>query len=125
MPMLQFFVSDHVADTHHLSLEDQGCYVMIMFLTWLNKCRPFPDDDTTIPRMLHITKKKWGYYLTDSCNYTLIKNGFKTAIVVSQLSKKNKIFIKLVHMNKLSLFNRYLIKNKSYVLTWLDEWNKN
>ena len=59
MPMLQFFVSDHVADTHHLSLEDQGCYVMIMFLTWLNKCRPFPDDDTTIPRMLHITKKKW------------------------------------------------------------------
>ena len=73
----------------------------------------------------HITKKKWGYYLTDSCNYTLIKNGFKTAIVVSQLSKKNKIFIKLVHMKKLSLFNKYLIKNKSFVLTWLDEWNKN
>ena len=40
----------------------------------------------------HITKKKWGYYLTDSCNYTLIKNGFKTAIVVSQLSKKKSCY---------------------------------
>mgnify|MGYP007063395795 CR=1 FL=1 len=71
----------------------------------------------------HITKKDWGFYLTDYCNKKLKKNGFKTAIVVSQLSKKNKIFIKIVHKNKLSSFKKYLSENHSFVLTWLDNWN--
>ena len=70
-----------------------------------------------------ITKKDWGYYLTDSCNSTLKKNNFKTALVISQLTKKNKVFIKIIHKKKLKEFNKYLKKNKSFVLTWLDEWS--
>ena len=70
-----------------------------------------------------ITKKDWGYYLTDSCNSTLKKNHFKTALVISQLTSKNKIFIKIVHKKKIKEFKEYLKKNKSFVLTWLDEWN--
>ena len=70
----------------------------------------------------HITKKNWGYYLTDSCNHTLKKNGFKTALVLSKFSDKNKIFIKIVHKNKIKLFNKYLKENKSCVLTWFDKW---
>jgi len=69
-----------------------------------------------------ITKNDWGYYLTDSCNSTLRKNNFKTALVVSQLTKINKIFVKIVHKKKLKEFNKYLKDNKSFVLTWLDEW---
>ena len=69
-----------------------------------------------------ITKNDWGYYLTDSCNYTLKKNNFKTALVVSQLTKINKIFVKIVHKKKLKEFKKYLKDNKSFVLTWLDEW---
>ena len=69
-----------------------------------------------------ITKNDWGYYLTDSCNSTLRKNNFKTALVVSQLTKINKIFVKIVHKRKLKEFNKYLKDNKSFVLTWLDEW---
>ena len=41
-----------------------------------------------------ITKNDWGYYLTDSCNCYSKKNNFKTALVVSQLTKINKIFCK-------------------------------
>lgn len=69
-----------------------------------------------------ITKNDWGYYLTDSCNSTLKKNNFKTALVVSQLTNINKIFIKIVHKKKIKEFNKYLLDNKSFVLTWLDEW---
>lgn len=69
----------------------------------------------------HITKKNWGYYLTDSCNQTLKKNNFKTAIVVSLLSKKKKYFIKIVHKKKIKEFNKYLKANKSSVFMWLDE----
>ena len=69
-----------------------------------------------------ITKNDWGYYLTDSCNATLKKNNFKTALVVSQLTKINKIFVKIVHKKKIKEFNKYLKDNKSFVLTWLDEW---
>tara|TARA_B100001250_G_C19816734_1_gene798817 strand:- start:8011 stop:8322 length:312 start_codon:yes stop_codon:yes gene_type:complete len=69
----------------------------------------------------HITKKSWGYYLTDSCNKTLKQNGFKTAIVISYLSRKKKFFVKIVHKNKVNLFNKYLKKNKSKIFMWLDE----
>ena len=72
----------------------------------------------------HITKKKWGYYLTDSSNHTLKKNGFKTAIVVSQLTKKNKIFVNIVHEKRIAEFQKYLVENKSFVLSWLDQWSK-
>tara|TARA_B100001113_G_C20670384_1_gene431926 strand:+ start:50 stop:331 length:282 start_codon:yes stop_codon:yes gene_type:complete len=69
-----------------------------------------------------ITRQNWGFYLTNSCNSTLKKNNFKTALVVSQLTKKNKIFVKIVHKKKIKEFNKYLLENKSFVLTWLDDW---
>lgn len=68
-----------------------------------------------------ITKKKWGYYLTDSCNQTLKRNNFKTAIVVSLLSKSKKYFVKIVHKKKIYEFKKYLKENKSSVFMWLDK----
>ena len=68
-----------------------------------------------------ITKQNWGFYLTSSCNLTLRKSGFKTAVVKSKLGKKKKIFIKIVLKNKLKEFNKYLKKNKLEVISWLDE----
>lgn len=69
----------------------------------------------------HITKKNWGYYLTNSCNQTLKKNNFKTAIVTSLLSNKKKYFIKIIHKKKIKEFKRYLKENKSSVFMWLDK----
>ena len=59
VPCLHFFPSDHIADTLHLSLEAQGCYILILFHTWNNNCRPYKDDDKIVPRLLRITPKKW------------------------------------------------------------------
>jgi len=68
-----------------------------------------------------ITRQTWGFYLTSSCNVRLKKNGFKTAIVQSNLGKQKKIFINIIKKNKLSEFKKYLKENKSKVITWLDK----
>ena len=59
VPCLHFFPSDHIADTLHLSVEAQGCYVLILFHTWNNKCRPYKDDDWVLCRLLRVTPAKW------------------------------------------------------------------
>ena len=57
VPCLHFFPSDHIADTLHLSLEAQGCYILILFHTWNRRCKPFKESELT--KLLHITPKKW------------------------------------------------------------------
>ena len=57
VPCLHFFPSDHIADTLHLSLEAQGCYILILFHTWNRRCKPFKENE--LAKLLHITPKKW------------------------------------------------------------------
>ena len=57
VPCLHFFPSDHIADTLHLSLEAQGCYVLILFHTWNRNCEAFKENE--LVKLLHITPKKW------------------------------------------------------------------
>ena len=59
VPCLHFFPSDQIAETLHLSLEAQGGYILILFHTRNNNCRPYKDDDKIVPRLLRITPKKW------------------------------------------------------------------
>tara|TARA_Y100001970_G_scaffold39512_1_gene48693 strand:- start:4266 stop:4580 length:315 start_codon:yes stop_codon:yes gene_type:complete len=40
-------------------MEAQGCYILILFHTWNNNCRPYKDDDKIVPKLLRITPKKW------------------------------------------------------------------
>ena len=57
VPCLHFFPSDHIADTLHLSLEAQGCYILILFHTWNRNCQPF--DDKELQSLLRVTPRKW------------------------------------------------------------------
>lgn len=66
-----------------------------------------------------ITKKNWGFYLTNSCNRTL-KKQFKTAICFGK--KTRKIFVILVDKNKLKLFKKYIKKENMIVKEWLDRF---
>lgn len=65
-----------------------------------------------------ITKKNWGFYLTNSCNKTL-KNKFRTVICAGK--KHKKIFVMLVHKSKIREFKKYLKKEKMFVQKWLDK----
>ena len=67
-----------------------------------------------------ITKKEWGYYLGSSLNSRLVKEGYKTALV---LNEYHKLFVMLVDKNKLDEFKTYLKTNQNNKLAcWLDEW---
>ena len=54
VPCLHFFPSDHIADTLHLSLEAQGCYVLILFHTWNRNCEAFKEKE--LVKLLHAFK---------------------------------------------------------------------
>ncbi|MBF0556920.1 MAG: hypothetical protein HQK96_20590 [Nitrospirae bacterium] len=69
-----------------------------------------------------IVKTDWGFYLGNSINWTLKRQGFKTAIVLSKAGGNPRIFINLVEQGKIADFFDYLKKNDSEVISWLDEW---
>ena len=66
-----------------------------------------------------VTKKEWGFYLSNSVNHNLKSQGFKTAIVIGD--EDGKIFINLVEIEKIDVFIKYLKRHKIRVLCWLDE----
>ncbi len=51
-----------------------------------------------------VAKKDWGYYATPSINGRLKKFGFRTFLIKN---KKNKLYIFLVHKNKIKNFRKY------------------
>ena len=64
-----------------------------------------------------ITKKKWGFYLTNS---SLKSKGLKTAIIKG---KKNKrIFVCLVDKRKIKIFKDYLNQEQLVLKKWLDNY---
>jgi hypothetical protein len=73
---------------------------------------------TASGRNYDITATDWGFYLGSSLNARLRQEGFKVALVRNSL---DKFFINVVENDKVSLFEEYLIQEKSQVVTWLDE----
>lgn len=69
-----------------------------------------------------ITRKEWGFYLTNSINHTLKSQGLKTALVFGINELGARFYINLVEIKKMDLFNEYLKKFNSRVVCWLDEW---
>jgi hypothetical protein len=65
--------------------------------------------------------KDWGFYVTPSINGRLKKSGFKTALVKNNV---NKIYIMAVEIDKISIFENYLINDNQIIICWLDEWFK-
>ncbi len=51
-----------------------------------------------------VAKKDWGYYATPSINGRLKKFGFRTYLIKN---KRDKLYIFLVHKNKMRAFKKY------------------
>lgn len=70
-----------------------------------------------------VTRKSWGFYISNSLNRTQIRRGYKAALVLSNYEPENvTVFINLVDVNKMDEYKKYLKENKAMVLSWLDEW---
>lgn len=68
-----------------------------------------------------IVKRDWGFYLGNSINWNLKRQGFKTAIVLSEASGEARIFINLVEIDKMDIFISYLSQYNARVIFWVDE----
>ena len=69
-----------------------------------------------------IVKKEWGFYISNSINWNLKRQGFKTALVISHASDLPRIYVNLVEVDKLDVFRNYLSGCNSEVVCWLDDW---
>jgi len=56
--MMPFYTDAYLADTGHLSLEENGAYLKLLFVMW-RAGGTLPDDDTKVARYLSITIGKW------------------------------------------------------------------
>lgn len=58
-PSMPLFVGDYLADTMHLTLEQHGAYLKMLMVLWRQSCRPIPDDDDHVARILGVTASRW------------------------------------------------------------------
>ena len=65
-----------------------------------------------------VTRKKWGFYATQSINSRL-KKKFRTALVINPLGR---IFVMLVEKKYLNEFKKYCKAENQKVLIWLDNF---
>lgn len=69
-----------------------------------------------------VVRKAWGFYLSNSLNANLSGQGLRTALVISNASSPPRLYINLVEVDKMAVFEAYLVEVNAQVITWLDEW---
>ena len=68
-----------------------------------------------------ILKKPWGYYLGNSINRTMLRNGLRVALVESLAGTEVSYYLNAVYEHKVDAFEDYLREFNSRVVTWLGE----
>lgn len=58
-PALPWFCADFFAKTDHLTNPEQWAYAKLLMKTWVRNCRPFPDVDSDLCRVLGMSLKQW------------------------------------------------------------------
>jgi uncharacterized protein YdaU (DUF1376 family) len=59
-PALPLWTDAYLSDTHpNLSLEEQGCYVLLLLTAWRRPTKSLPDDDRWICKTLAVDPRVW------------------------------------------------------------------
>ena len=58
-PYMPVFTDALLGDTLHLSAEEFGCYMLLLFATWSNNGRALPDDDQKLARICRCGQAHW------------------------------------------------------------------
>ncbi|OUU50702.1 MAG: hypothetical protein CBC25_07635 [Pelagibacteraceae bacterium TMED65] len=62
------------------------------------------------------TAKDWGFYVTQSINGRLKKEGFKIVIVKNKLGK---FYVMAVEKEKIKIFKKFCLKENKKIIKWL------
>lgn len=55
---MSFYIADYLADTTHLSTEQHGAYLLILFALW-RRDGYLPDDERTLSKVAGLSLKRW------------------------------------------------------------------
>src|SRR5678815_317981 len=58
-PMMPIYPDALLGDTLHLSAEQLGAYLLLLFATWRNNGKPLADDDRKLARICRSTTAHW------------------------------------------------------------------
>jgi len=58
-PCMPFWTDAYLADTGHLTAEEHGSYVLLLFEAWRSADCSLPDDDVLLARHAKLTPAKW------------------------------------------------------------------
>lgn len=71
---MQLYVSDYLGDTQHLSTEQHGAYLLLLFAMW-NAGGSLPSDGVKLARICRLGLKRWQTISGDVLGFFEIKNG--------------------------------------------------
>ena len=58
-PIMPIFTDAYLADTLHLSTEEHGAYLLLLFATWRNNGQPLADDPRKLSRIVRVSERRW------------------------------------------------------------------
>lgn len=58
LPYMQLYVADYLADTMHLSAEEHGAYLLLIFNYWQTG-KPLPNDDKRLCNIARVSNERW------------------------------------------------------------------
>jgi len=77
LPHMQFYPSDYLADTPHLSTVEHGAYLLLIFAYW-TKGEPLPDSDARLARITKMSDAEWLAVRDTLTEFFVIENGVWT-----------------------------------------------
>jgi uncharacterized protein YdaU (DUF1376 family) len=63
-PFLPLWTDAYFADTRHLTLEQHGAYLLLIFEAWRRSDCCLPDDDALLARLVGVDAEKWAEFKT-------------------------------------------------------------
>lgn len=58
LPYMQLYVADYLADTAHLSTEEHGAYLLLIFNYW-QRGKPLPNNDKRLAMISRLSNERW------------------------------------------------------------------
>lgn len=76
-PIMPFYTDAYLADTHHLSTEAHGAYLLLLLSTWRSNGKPPRDDDKLLCSITKVPPKRWKTRIRPEIEgFFSIKDGF-------------------------------------------------
>src|SRR5678816_2406993 len=84
-PMMPIYPDALLGDTLHLSAEQLGAYLLLLFATWRNNGKPLADDDRKLARICRSTTAHWRRALRPTViEFFQTDDGFLSLIHISE-----------------------------------------